>query len=254
MSSRGWTRCLLGALMAVACLVACWKPCLGQQDEADPTGGLREKWNMPSLPGGASREELVQKWDLNGDGTIDTSEAAIAKARMRKARMEMQLDSSLDPVTGKPRTADGDDVGEAAARPDGLPPEPVPSRATTTSDRPTLPGTRVPTPVTSSSGTNGSAAPGTTATKGRGTPPSSGAFWGGLRAGAPAARPGYGSLGPKPDLNAGRPRSLLPGTGGAPYQPRGGLMPSTTGRPGASSPPPITPKPPRVTAEDIGGY
>jgi hypothetical protein len=63
---------------------------------------------------------------------------------------------------------------------------------------------------------------------------------GGVRAGAPAARPGYGALGPRADLNAGR-------------QPTAPTKPAPAARPAigrAPTPRPIAP--PRITAEDIG--
>jgi hypothetical protein len=85
---------------------------------------------------------------------------------------------------------------------------------------------------------------------------------GGVRAGAPAARQGYGSLVPRGDLNAGRkpldlPRTPLPGgaRGGA------GLLPSLArpaipgrGAPTVPQPPAPPAVQPRVTAEDIGGF
>ena len=54
-------------------------------DEPDPTGGLRSRGMVPSAPAaGQTREELVRQWDLDGNGTIDASEAAVARARMRR--------------------------------------------------------------------------------------------------------------------------------------------------------------------------
>lgn len=53
----------------------------------------------------ASREELMRKWDLDRDGKVDTSEAEIARGRMRRARTDAAMHSGIDPVTGKPRVA-----------------------------------------------------------------------------------------------------------------------------------------------------
>lgn len=128
-------------------------------------------------------------------------------------------------------------------------------------------------------------------TSGSATPPvnrSSRASWlppapkattgvGGPRAGAPAAVPGYGAGG-RSDLNAGRSRPIEPrdqsAAAGAGRAPAGGqrLSPTTLppGRTGAvilpgqaslklaplvpTSPSPPRYSPPRVSAEDIGGY
>lgn len=243
--------------------------------EIDPTGGLRSRAVVPQrAPVGLTREELVRQWDLDGNGKIDPSEANVAKARMRRARTEMELGAGIDPLTGKPRVAADatpeeslDEVVEpdAAAAPDARP------RA---ADADAPPGTRVPIlgPVVSGTASlkvpsmspSGTAGAGTSsgARPSAGRPAASGArpgsLTGGVRAGAPAARSGYGALAPKTDLNAGLPRPplgrpVIPGTRGAA---RGGFMPSVRSpappRPASPAPGPLTP--PRVTADDIGGY
>lgn len=53
----------------------------------------------------ASRQELMQKWDIDRDGKVDASEAEIARGRMRRARTDAIMNSGTDPVTGKPRVA-----------------------------------------------------------------------------------------------------------------------------------------------------
>lgn len=242
--------------------------------EIDPTGGLRSKAVVPQPPPiGISREELVRQWDLDGNGTIEASEANVARARMRRARMEMEMRSGIDPLTGKPRgVADAmpEELPEDPTAPStDLPPEPRPRSA----DKQAPPGTRVPDVGPAASGTTGMKTPsstpsGSAAGKSAGTLPAApapsapgsrpGSLTGGIRAGAPAARSGYGSLAPKPDLNAGLPRPafgrpVLSGTRGTA---RGGFMPSPRSpvmpRPAAGSPGPMTP--PRVTADEIGGY
>ncbi len=83
-----------------------------------------------------------------------------------------------------------------------------------------------------------------------------GPLTGGARAGAPAAAAGYGATGPQRDLNAGRLREELPSLRG--LTPRadvsGGLLPTVRQprQPAAPAAPVI--RPPRITAEDIGGY
>jgi hypothetical protein len=78
-----------------------------------------------------------------------------------------------------------------------------------------------------------------------------GVVTGGARAGAPA-RPGYGAAGPKPDLNAGRLPTGLPGR--RPAAPAsGGLLPSLRAtRPTLPPPPPVTPS--RRTIDDFDVY
>jgi len=236
--------------------------------EIDPTGGLRSRAVVPQPPAiGISREELVRQWDLDGNGTIDASEAGVARARMRRARMEMEVGSGIDPLTGKPRVAADvmpeESPEDPAAAADDLPVESRPPRA---ADEHAPPGTRVPVMGSVVTGTAGpkvpSTSPGPSAGKGAAGRPAagsrSGSLTGGIRAGAPAARGGYGSLPPKPDLNAGLPRAsvgrpVLSGTRGPT---RGGFMPS----PRSPAPPrlaPVTPAPTapsRVMADEIGGY
>jgi hypothetical protein len=236
-------------------------------EEIDPTGGLRSRGMVPvTKPPATTREELIRTWDLDGNGTIDASEASIARARMRRARMQLELDSGLDPVTGKPRvTAETAAVDEepAAEALDTLEAAiaPVESGNRPTKDSP-IPGTRVPDPKPATSGT--------TVPEGQRAPPAAsnsdpsasrqqqpatgrpGSIMGGVRAGAPAASAGYGSRGVKPDLNAGMPRTVRPGSPAA----RGGLLPSArpTPAPRATAPTGPTPRPAPVTADEIGGF
>lgn len=235
--------------------------------EIDPTGGLRSRAVIPQGPAlGVSREELVRQWDLDGNGTIDASEANVARARMRRSRLETELGTGIDPLTGKPRVV-GDEVPKDAADEPAVPGveaalEPRPR----SSDDKAPPGTRVPVVGPTLSGTgvprlpstlsSGSAAAGK-AGGGRaaaGSRPAS--IMGGTRAGAPAARSGYGSLAPKPDLNAGLPRPAFgrPSLSGTNRSSRGGFMPSVRSpiAPRPTTPP--APSTPRVTADEIGGF
>jgi hypothetical protein len=232
--------------------------------EIDPTGGLRSRGvGVPPAATEVSREELIRQWDLDGNGSIDASEAAVARARMRRARLEMELGTSIDPLTGKPRIV----VEGTPDEPGDGPPEPDIDKDAgnrpRAADEHAPPGTRVPAVRPAVTGTAGPRPPGITSsgssTPGGGaaaprTSSRPGSLIGGVRAGAPAARWGYGSRVPKPDLNAGLPRPVLSGTRGS--VPRGGFLPtvrpSGTPRPAA---PPLTPAtPPRVTADELGGY
>lgn len=265
-------------VVLIACMAVVMATANGRGDdpaEIDPTGGLRSRGGSapsPSPSNGISREELIRQWDLDADGTIDASEAAVARARMRRSRLGMEMRAGIDPLTGKPRAAvEGTTEEPADEEPprldDDLPSEPRARAATTNAP----PGTRVPEVKSVVGGTVGSHVPritgsGTGAGAGakpgvpRPSPASSrpGALTGGVRAGSPAARSGYGSLAPKPDLNAGLPRSfgrpIPPGTG--PQTSRGGFLPTTRSpavpRPLAPSPAPPTPS--RVTADEIGGF
>jgi len=235
-----------------------------------------------------TREELLREWDLDGDGTISKPEADVARGRMRRKRLEMQFGAGIDPLTGLPRGID-DPAGEAGEGDDDelvfrLPPElpPVPrprddaapgvrpptieptAPRVTAPERPTAPG-RSLTPAAAGLPTSSSRASWLPPQQ---RPP---ALTGGVRAGAPAAVPGYGA-GPWSDLNAGR-RPASPLDSG-PRVSSGGLLPTARppGRTGAillpsipgpvrgqgptatpAAPVPVIPRP-QITAEEIGGY
>lgn len=273
-SSTGCRRVAVLLIIAAGGFVG--RPTAAQStDGLDPTGGLRSRGAVPGLKAaGSSREELVRQWDLDGNGTIDASEASVARARMRRSRMALEMDSGIDPVTGKPRViADGEAADDEPPADGDLPPDTAPPpRRTRGPEEPALPGTRVPdaavpdaTPDAAGPSVPKAAAPPSAGTAKRPSPSSKpapapsrpGSITGGIRAGAPAARPGYGSLGPKRDLNAGIPlpdtrRPATPRTDA----PRGGLLPTmrppAAPRPGAPAAP--TPRPPRVSADEIGGF
>jgi hypothetical protein len=236
---------------------------------------------------GPSRAELVHSWDLNKDGTIDEAEAEVARAKMRRAKADLwNKPSSEKPLVPGVRD-DEPKVGPAAvdgaARLEGdplgdafRPVEPPPKKVAPDAGRdppkrnrdlnagrsrddglstPNAPGMRSANGIGSSAANNG---------QGRG------AVTGGVRAGAPALRPGYGAGGPKVDLNAGRlpaglppAQGMRPQVGSAPFrtglpgvgQARGSDPRGSITRPGASEPPrpPLMPSSPtRITAEDIG--
>ncbi|MCE9630410.1 MAG: hypothetical protein K8S94_06795 [Planctomycetia bacterium] len=240
--------------------------------DIDPTGGLRDGLETSAQAGGMTREELVRKWDTDGNGTIDESEAAVARVRMRRSRLETQQSAAINPLTGRPRGVDA--AEESSVEPEA-PPE-LPRKRQT--DGPTLPGTRVPdmrpaAPERRSSASAPAANPKPAAPAAAGsTPWRTGAGTGGVRAGAPAARPGYGALKPG-SAQAGRPAdksgtgrattaAAVPDGRGAAF--RGGLVPAPrSGRnlqPRGPLPAPIgrpespTPRTPRLSADEIGGF
>lgn len=211
-----------------------------------------------------SREELMRRFDLNADGRIDGAEAEMARSRMRRDRAEVMRQSSIDPLTGRPRGApppepakepvriQAADVAPPAAKPKDDELLLVPGRP----DGTPAPANAVQQPAnTAQQQQPASRQPANAARESLPTrqPPS--AVTGGVRAGAPAARPGYGALGPKPDLNAGR--QPTPPVGGMPQRGMPGrTAPPTagpTGRPSIGRAPTARPiPPPRITAEDIG--
>ena len=244
---------LVGPATLVILIAAATLPASAQAPlDIDPTGGLRQAGDDDLAPSGMTREELVRKWDADGNGTIDESEAAVARARMRRSRLETQMNASIDPLTGRPRVIEADEKPpiEAAA-----PAAPPPGRK----NRAAPPGTRAPEQRAPEQRTT--------------TPRPTGATMGGVRAGAPAARPGYGALKPESDPQrsrstgrnaSGRTTATSPdGRGGF----RGGLLP--TARPGRlprsqsplpaplgrpESPVPLMPGTPRINADEIGGF
>jgi hypothetical protein len=245
-------------------------------------GGLLPQRTPTSPLEPVSREELMQRFDLNADGRIDEAEAEMARSRMRRDRAEIMRKSSIDPLTGRPR---GAPPPEPPAKPADIQAVEVAPPATKPKDDELLlvPGRPDGTPAPASAAQQPANAakqpanaplqqpvsrqPANAARQALPTrqPPS--AVTGGVRAGAPPALPGYGAVGPKADLNAGRQRTV-PSAG---MQPRVGGMPPpdmpSRGVPGRTAPPTAGPAgrpsigraptarpvpPPRITAEDIG--
>ncbi len=203
--------------------------------------------NVPGPTEAIGREELVRRYDLNADGRIDESEAEMARSKMRKERAEMSRRSGLNPLTGRPRSEKANDQVPGLGDRDGASREnelqtrmtrPLQSQPTGStaqalgspgSELLLVPGRPDGAPrktdgVESRPGLSPSAAASPRST--RQTPPAtqssaqprSSAITGGVRAGAPAVRPGYGATGAGTDLNAGRLPGGLPSAQGHPAQ------------------------------------
>ena len=212
---------------AVAIAAACTLLLAAEAQAQSPvpgrrSGGLLPTRETPSMSGGQTRDEMLRRFDLDANGRIDEGEAETARARMRRDKIDAVQNSGIDPLTGRLR---GAPAGEQAAEPlpdDGLvfPPsssaeqprrKPAADEKPAAKATPALPPGRAPV------------------------------ITGGVRAGAPAVRPGYGSTGPKQELNAGRPREpqMTPGQarlrGG--MQPPGRTAPQQPGAPRAGGAP-----------------
>ena len=203
--------------------------------------------NVPGPTEAIGREELVRRYDLNADGRIDESEAEMARSKMRKERAETSRRSGLNPLTGRPRSEKANEHVPGLGDRDGASREnelqtrmtqPLRSQPTGStaqalgspgSELLLVPGRPDGTPrktegVESRPGLSPSAASSPRTT--RQTPPAtqssaqprSSAITGGVRAGAPAVRPGYGATGAGTDLNAGRLPGGLPSAQGHPAQ------------------------------------
>lgn len=274
---------LRGVLVAAvaAVLVA---PSAVSQSAAEETAPQRRGGLLPeqdAAPGmrSSTATELIRRWDLNADGRIDPTEADIARSRMRSERIEARqgaLPPGIDPQTGLPTAAtDGGDPQDlllppgsptgggggraTAATPGTRKPDAAGGPATGAPRQEPSGRSRVPQPRDATrGGDQRPEAARTTVPDVRSTPQRPQPVTGGARAGAPAARPGYGSTGPKSDLNAGRlPAGLPPSRGLPPPGGRGSARSASAppaGPQGRTAQPPRTfAPPPRVSAEEIGG-
>lgn len=235
------------------CIAACMAVPMARGEEPPRRGGL-----LPRPADGVTREELVRRWDLDSDGTIDASEAEVARARMRRERAELWRTTGIDPLTGQARRQAGEQPDEESPlMPPDLIDEPEAGPKPDRTD-PALPGSRVPDVrlPDAASPTPPLIPPATTRVPDARKPaasapsprPGRDTVTGGVRAGAPAARPGYGAVGGKNDLNAGRRPGTLPRSGGLPAR----TAPGAARQPAAPAPP-LVPAP-RISAEEIGGY
>lgn len=208
----------MSVAVAAAALLAAGASNSQAADAARPSGGAAtSQSSVPFVPR-KTREELLREWDINSDGKIDFGEAEMAASRMRLKRADMRLKSGFDPVTGRPR-------GEPAPIEEPLEDEPVKSNLAAELEAANTPPKRPPAPPT----TSGTRQPGSNAARFPAARPLP--VTGGVRAGAQAARPGYGAETPA-SLNAGRPTSAprLRGStraadAAADRRPQGGLLP-----------------------------
>jgi hypothetical protein len=223
-----------------------------------------------------TRAELLKKWDINGDGSLDAGEVEVASSKMRLERARLRLSTGLDPITGKPRNGSAADDADDETAADEAPQKPL------TVDE--LAEKLGFTPVDADGDQNGkkrSSDPADNDPAGNderrslppprmfGLPPlrsqQSGALLaspgagglpltGGSRAGGLPARPGYGSGVTSSSLNAGRTDASS--TGG--LVPRLRSATPTTNLPAGMQPPAgsLSPAPPRPrrTVDDFDVY
>lgn len=233
-------RIVLAAVGAVLVAVICTSTSVAADAARPPAGSAARSTPVPVVPR-KTRDELIREWDINSDGKIDIGEAEVAASRMRLERANRRLNSGFDPVTGRPR-------GEAEPEEEPVEDDEPDSDLAAELDAARPPAKKKPAPRTTTSGTQASRSGAALFPTQRPLP-----VTGGVRAGAQAARPGYGAE-PPASLNAGKPltttpptsasRTLnaaasareLPGgqrspapagprTGAAGQQPRGGLLP-----------------------------
>ena len=195
-----------GALAIAATCLGCLAA--ESEDQGRRSGGPPPTRETPSASRGQTRDEMMRRFDLDANGRIDEGEAEAARGRMRRDRIDAVQNSGVDPLTGRLRGAGA--AGEVVAEP---PADDGPIFPPTTADdqprrKPDADAERKP-----------SAKPPPALPPGRAP-----AITGGVRAGAPAVRPGYGAAGPKQELNAGRARQPQPTTGAARVRP--GVQPA----------------------------
>lgn len=209
-------------------------------DAPRPSAGTATRTTPTPVVPRKTREELVREWDIDSNGKIDIGEAEVAASRMRLERANLRLNSGFDPVTGRPRGEPDPEIAESQEEPE--------SNLAAELDAATPPPKKKPGPQTTTSGTQ-------PARSGAARVPTQRPFpvTGGVRAGAQAARPGYGAA-TASSLNAGRPLATAqpattprplnaaasaqqsadgqrgpgpagPGTGASAQRPRGGLLP-----------------------------
>ena len=258
-----------------------------------PSFGAESK-EVEAPPPILSRGEMLRRFDLNFDGKIDEAEGELGRAKLRREREEEERQrrerEEINPLTGRPRSEESldkqaeprkrriisiDDLlpGNEDSPPDSLPGDeagrPVAEAGRGTASRKEKDESIDPAAASRSrsGGLLGSKeAPRSAARKPSATPEAGstrpGLLSGGVRAGAPPARPGYGapppttpgggSKSPRP-LNAGRPvGSLRPGSSpakpGAPTAGNGvgGQLPARpqTGRSSAAQPTEAAPRVP----------
>jgi hypothetical protein len=207
----------------------------------------------------STRDELVRKWDLNKDGSVDEGEVEIARSKMRRERADLQMQSRVDPLTGRPRLGPKE---EAAADPEPLFELPDSERPRSKIGKPAAGGTatagsRPPAPGEAgadaaragAAATPQRGAGGRVTSRGQSAGADRGVVTGGARAGG-VARPGYGAALPQPDLNAGGLPAGPPARRPAPAS--GGLLPNLRNRPTPPTPRPSTT--PRRTVDDYDVY
>lgn len=223
---------MLAAVGAVVVAGIGTSPSVAADAARPPAGSAARSTSVPEVPR-KTRDELIQEWDLNSDGKIDVGEAEVAASRMRLERASMRLNTGFDPVTGRPR---GEPEPEEESVEDKEPESDLAAELDAATQQAKSKPKPKPAPRTTTSGTQPAKSGAALFPTQRPLPAT-----GGVRAGAQAARPGYGAAAAL-SLNAGRPlAATLPSTTTRPLnaaasaqQPAGTPRPSGPTAPGAS--------------------
>lgn len=95
--------------------------------QSAPAPGGAGSSEAARVTGPLSADEILRRYDLDGDGTIDDIESAIGQAKLRRHRKAVREANDIDPLTGHPRsqsdatTRSGRRADRPARADDGLP-------------------------------------------------------------------------------------------------------------------------------------
>jgi len=72
--------------------------------DGSPPGAPATDAPRPAPVGPLLVDEILNRYDLNGDGSVDEIEATIGQAKIRRRRSEQRATRGIDPVTSRPRS------------------------------------------------------------------------------------------------------------------------------------------------------
>lgn len=71
--------------------------------DAAPAAAPTADDSRPAPVGPLLADEILNRYDLNGDGSVDEIEATIGQAKIRRRRSEQRATRGIDPITSRPR-------------------------------------------------------------------------------------------------------------------------------------------------------